>query len=340
MPAAATISANVLAGFEDQLAARGVDPQDLSRACGLPVQVWRDGDAEIPLSGFVRLLQQGARSSGDPAFGWEAGRSFDLLSLGMLGEAILAAPDLGSALSTFADFLRLIQSVSELRLEVENGEALLSYRILDPDIWPRQQDAEFSLSIFVALIRSCTGDDWRPRALGFEHGPARAEDDWQRELKGTCRFGATSNAITLTEGLLDRPMPRGDRRTWHRRSTALRRAVLQREHAGPLSDRVASAILAALGQEPIDQTRIAGKLGLSRRSLRRKLEAEGTSFAKVLWDCRFRLAQHGLLHGQRPLSEIALDLGYSDQSAFARAFKQHSGLTPGDYRQRQGDLSD
>ena len=107
--------------------------------------------------------------SGDPGLGWEAGRVFDLRSLGALGEAVLAAPNLGTALLTFSDYLRLVQSTTELRLKIEDDEALLTYRILDPDIWPRQQDAEFTpLSIFLTVIQGCAGADWRPDAIGFE----------------------------------------------------------------------------------------------------------------------------------------------------------------------------
>lgn len=334
MTSGATISSGVLSGFDDRLAARGLDPYALACGCEIPARAWRDDPVELPLAAFVRLLQRGASASGDQAFGWDAGRDFDLAALGALGEAVPAAPDLGSALSTFAGYLRLVQSTSELRFEVEGHEARLSYRILDPDIWPRQQDAEFSLSIFVGLIRACLGPDWRPKAIGFEHAATRPEQAWHRDVGPRCRFGQADNSVLLPLAALDQPMPARDDRAWSQRSRALRLAMRHRNRARAVADRVASAVLASLGEAPVDQEGIAGGLGLSRRSLHRRLEAEGTGFNRILQDCRQRLAQHRLVHGDQPLSQIALELGYSDQSAFARAFKRQVGLTPGEYRQR------
>ena len=334
MTAAATISAAVLWGFEGQLASKGVNAHALGRDCNLPDGTWSDGDVEVPLQDFVSLMELAARASADATFGWEAGHRFNLGVLGELGEAISTAPNLGTALNTFARYLCLVQSTSELRLDVDSDRAVLTYRILPPDIWPRQQDAEFSLSIMLALMKRCLGADWRPSAVTFEHGPARAEQAWHEHLGVECTFGGATNAITLPTATLNQPLPTRDRTVWHKRSSELDRALVLRNQSRRLADRVASAILAALGSGRADQVRIARHLGLSRRSLHRKLEAEGTSFAAILKDCRFRLAQHGLVHGAQSLSQLALELGYSDQTAFARAFKHRCGVSPGAYRAR------
>ena len=334
----ATISASVLLGFERELASRGLDAQDLGRDCDIPAQVWHDRDREIPLSGFVDFLQRGAQRSGDPGLGWEAGRAFELQALGELGEAVLAAPNLGTALLTFADYLRLIQSTTELRLEIGGDEAVMTYRILDPDIWPRQQDAEFTLSIFLTMIQGCAGADWRPDAIGFEHAPARAEQTWSDGLGSCCRFGEAGNSIALPVAILDCAMPSGDSHRWQDRSRALNDAMLRRNRSRPVAGRVTNAVLAALGRGPFGRNDIASRVGLSPRSLHRRLAAEGTRYALILQDCRCRLARHRLACSAQPLSDIALELGYSDQSAFARAFKQSCGITPGEYRQRHRAL--
>ena len=330
----ATISASVLLGFEGELASRGLDAQGLCRDCDIPAQVWHDREREIPLSGFVDFLQRGADMSGDPGLGWEAGRVFDLRTLGELGEAVLAAPNLGTALLTFSDYLRLVQSTTELRLDIEDDEALLTYRILDPDIWPRQQDAEFTLSIFLTIIQGCTGADWRPEAIGFEHAPTRPEQAWNDGFATCCRFGQAGNSIALPVAILDCPMPSGDSLLWQDRARALNDAMLRRNRTRPMAGRVTNAVLAALGRGPFGQNDIASRVGLSPRSLHRRLAAEGTRYALILQDCRCRLARHRLACSAQPLSQIALELGYSDQSAFARAFKQSCGTTPGEYRQR------
>jgi len=330
--AEATISSAVLFGFDQCLVTKGIDPFRLGQRCGISESVWSDGQVDIALSDFVRFLERGATASEEPTFGWDAGRSFDLRLLGELGEAILGAPNLGAALTTFSNYFRLVQSSSELRLDVEGGTAVLSYRILDPDIWPRQQDAEFSLSIFLGVIQRCLGMDWEPSAMTFEHRPSRAVQCWNETVRTDCVFEAASNAIVFPAAILDRPMPAFDREAWHRHSDTLGRALAQRNRARPTAARVTSAVFAALGRDRIDQGQIARALGLSRRTLHRRLEAEGTGFSEIVNSCRLRLAQRQLAERETPLSQLAVELGYSDQSAFTRAFRQHSGLTPGAYR--------
>lgn len=340
MTAGATIATSVLDGFDRRLAARGVDPAELARRCGIPKGVWADCrcriDQEIPLSDFVRFLEAAASDGGEPAFGWSAGQVFDLRALGELGDAILQAPTLGAAFTTFSSFLRLIQSTTDLSLDVQGETATLSYRILDPDIWPRQQDAEFSLSIFHALARSCLGEDWKPITVSFEHRPSRAIQSWNESLGTDCAFEAGANAILFSAALLDRPMPSPDQVAWSRHADSLGRALVDRNGTRRTADRVASAVFSALGRRTVDQGDIARELGLSRRTLHRRLEAEGTRFSEILNDCRVRLARQRLACCEIPLGEIAADLGYSDQTAFTRAFRQHCGMTPGSYRRQRG----
>lgn len=334
MSAAATIAATVLQSFDARLTGSGVDARALGRACGVSDIAWIDGDVEIPLDRFVSVLECGAEVCADPAFGWKAGPDFDLRRLGELGEAVIEAPTLGAALSTFSRYLSVIQTTSELSLTVGAREAVFSYRILDPDIWPRQHDAEFSIAIMLTVMRRALGAAWRPNRLTFEHRPSRAEQGWNEELGAECVFGAETNAIVLPLGALDAPMPAADDREWRRCATSVGRTLIERDQARSIESRVVSAVYAALGKGPVDQASIARRLGLSPRSLHRKLEAEGASFSEVVAHCRFRLAARSLAVTGRSLAQIALDLGYSDQSAFTRAFKHHSGTTPGEYRER------
>lgn len=298
----------------------------------MPDAAWSNDNIEIPLTNFVRLLEMAANESANPAFGWESGRIFDFHAFGDLAQAVLEAPTLGVALTTFSRYLRLVQTASELRLDVGERRAVVTYRILDPDIWPRQQDAEFSISVILALIQHSLGDEWRPSTVRFEHQPSRSEQSWNEELAAECTFGAEANAIVLPVGALDCPMPSGDRAAWRRRSSELGRTLGEREPTQSTAARVAEAIFACLGREPVSQIAVARRLGLSRRSLRRRLEAEGASFSSVLTESRLRLARRTLARTDRTLAQIALDLGYSDQSAFTRAFKLGDGLSPGRYR--------
>ena len=119
----------------------------------------------------------------------------------------------------------------------------------------------------------------------------------------------------------------------HRRYLeSLTRRLTDTTRTTSLTERTRMAIYASLGTGAADQETISRSLGLSRRSLHRRLFSEGTRFSALLEDCRFRVARQALAASSHTLAEIAFELGYSDQTAFERAFKRRTGLTPKRYR--------
>ncbi|MEW5425176.1 AraC family transcriptional regulator ligand-binding domain-containing protein [Amorphus sp. 3PC139-8] len=332
MPTGATIVSGALSGLQHVLDDHGVEPCALGRSSGIPEDAWRDRRVEIPLSSFVSIYERGAEALHQPGVGWTCGRKFDIADLGAFGEAVLTAPTIGDALTIFADFISAVQSETELRLTVDGGQATLSYRILNPDIWPRRQDAEFTLSVLKSLIETAAGDDWHPDFISFEHDAVRSVTAWQEATGSDCLFGCETNALGFPESVLGCPMPQTDG-SRHRLSVeTLARRMAEITRSTSLTERTRLAIYSHLGSEAVDQETIAAILGLSRRSLHRHLSDEGTRYSAVLEDCRFRVARQALVCSGHPLAEIAFDLSYSDQTAFERAFKRRTGLTPRHYR--------
>ncbi len=329
----ATISSAVLMGLYDSVCAQGVDPLSASQAAGLAKSVWFDSDEEVPLAGFVDTLECIAEMSGNPDFGWRAGETFDLRFIGELGEAILNAPTVGMALKTFCDNLRLVQTTSDLNFEVDGDRVTLSYRILDPDIWPRCQDAEFTISILRNMLSIGQSDCAQDVRMMFEHRARRAAC---KELQDPTYDGHI-NLMTLPTRLLDIPRSTGSRQGWQQQSKRLQRALSERNRSRPVSAKTETSVLRLLGYEKPTQSRVAEELGLSDRSLHRRLDAEGTTFSRILADCRLRLAKHMLAHGQKPLCQIALDLGYDDQSCFSRAFRKSTGVSPSRFKARHAE---
>ena len=333
MPKSATIISGALNGLQAVLTQQGLEPAALGRQSGLIVDAWQTSDHEIPLFTFVEIYETSAKLLGQPGLGWHSGPLLDLKDLGDLGDALLTASTVGSALRTFERFIRYIQSETDLQLATEDGVATVTYRILNPDIWPRRQDAEFTLSVLIELIRRGAGPGWTPDLVCFEHAAARSQASSMAAAGSFCLFDCETNALSFPESVLALPMPKDDSSRHRNVLATLSRELAKRARARSLTARTRTAIYETLGTGRADQETIARQLGLSRRSLHRHLGEEGTRFSVLLDDCRYRVARHALSDTPHTLAQIACELDYSDQTAFERAFKRRTGVTPKQFRQ-------
>ena len=310
----------------------GGDPAEYCRAVGFDAAILSEETATLPLSSYVALSQQAAQRLDAPHFGRVVGGRFDIANIGRVGLAALGAPTLGAAFRLIEQAFASVQSESEFRMDVDDGLAKISYRILDENIWPRDQDAELTLGVFGSLLSRAAGATWRPRAITFEHGPNGADRAPGGTLRATVRYEARENSLSFDASLLDLAMPAARPSVFRPMMAALVDDARRREHQDSISARARRAILRDLGRAPVDQTRVAAVLGMSRRTLRRRLEDEGIGFAQVLSACREARAKRLLAETRLAVAEIADRLGYSEVSAFERAFSRLTGQTPVRFR--------
>ncbi len=166
----------------------------------------------------------------------------------------------------------------------------------------------------------------------FEHQPDRDLRALAQYLGRTPRFGQDENRITISARSLANTLchePEGDALSCAKK---LDEALVELRRQTPVSQRVHALILSQMDRGQVHQAQIAAQLGMSERSLRRALAAEGQPFNAILEESR---RAHGfalLVRSDRLFGEIALLLGYSDQTAFSRAFSRWYGASPRELR--------
>jgi len=331
---ASQVHVSALGGW-DGLVDAAVVPEIHALRDSLPCDISRPS---IPLSEFVRFSESVVARARDVAIPWAAGMRFDLATLGgALGEPVLGATRVGSALRRLVDLFVVLQDCTEMTLERdrggrEEGMASVSYRILDPDIWPRHHDAMFTLGIVAQIIRRGTGGAWDKVEFAFEAEAHEMRGDIGKVLNAPCSFGGDTNQIRFPAAMLDLALPA------LRPSndlTQVNRAIVEHRRRTPLVERLAQVVWRDMNCRPIEQERIAREIGMSSRTMRRKLAEEGSSFQEVLDECRMRQALFEFR--TRPdlsIAEIALRLGYAEHSNFTRAFHRWSGVSPQAWRAR------
>ncbi|WP_043130943.1 AraC-like transcriptional regulator QhpR [Paracoccus sanguinis] len=298
-----------------------------------------EGGAEaaptMRLADFVASLEAIAASSLDPLAIWRAGQAMDLADLGVLGCTVALAPTLGAALRAFHKGFGALQSASSVDFQVEDDRASFSYRILDNEVWPRRADSELTLAVLSGIARRFAPDATTACALNFEHDPRAQGAAFAATVGSVPRQGET-NAIVFPARLLDRRRAESEgpdtARAFREAMVALEthlRAMWLRQ---PVSHRVWHAMMERIGRDDIDQDAIARALGVSRRTLRRQLDAEGTSFHELTESCRRNVGHALLVRTDLPMIEISMRLGYSDHTAFSRAFSRWFGASPRELR--------
>ena len=302
----------------------GVEPQQALAGAGLDIA---SQTGRIPLKQFAALAESVGERANHPAATWMIGLHYDLAGLDHLGTAILSAKTLGTALKRFADNFELLQDTTMLQFEVKGDLATINYRILDPDIWPRHHDAMFSLGIIAQIARAAVPGALDDIELGFE---SERRETGLAVPSSRISFGAEVNSISLPVAMLDAAMPPCARQADLRRISS---QIAGKRRAEPARDRIAAFIYARMAQGEIHQDELASEIGMSSRTMRRRLAEAEVTFQQLLDECRMRQAL--LEFRARPgssIAQIALRLGYAEHSNFTRAFTRWAGMPPQRYR--------
>ena len=288
--------------------------------------------ATYPLKSYVEFFEEAARALHRPHLGLELGQNFRLWEIGPVYPLLATAPTLREALGVFSRFQASWQTHTTLNIERGFEETKYSYVIDDMDIWPRVQDAENAIGGLCALTRQLLSERWSPVEVCFEHDITGRQEPLERFFRCPVRGNNESNSILLRDAELDRPM-----HAWVN-SNAPARAIVEmhlfdllrppEDTFQPIHERLSRLIDQRLGRESVDLEALAEKLGIAPRTLRRQLGTFGTSFSEVLNRQRRKKAEMLLSTGTIKLSQLATHLGYANQSAFSRAFREWTGEPP------------
>ena len=331
------IRANILANVVNELVYRGIDVHSLLRDHVDRFRRFQDPYQEVPLHQYIAFFEAAAEVASEPALGAWMGARFLPEELGPVGVVFVAASSLRIAFTRLGSFLLAWQTGTRLGLEVDGDLANWTYQIDDGTIFPRRQDAEFSLSATCSFIRVLLGAQWAPVEVHFEHQlPRRDSKKILAALRTIFRapvlFDQCVNRLVIEARDLDRQVLPAQRVIAPYLEQHLRDLIAIRRIEGTFASQVSHLIAKRLGNGSFDISDAARELGLSRRTLQRKLASESTSFREVVRIHRARMAEALLTTGAAPVTTIAHHVGYGDATAFSRAFKSWHKSSPRAFR--------
>ncbi len=251
---------------------------------------------------------------------------------GALGLAWKAAPDLRGSFSRVARYGRLWTSVTRYELEeTEDGILFIEYRSGVRRLGMRIS-IEADLASGVSLSRQVSPRPFAPLAVFFSHAAPRTVAHHEAYFGCPVHFGADTDAMLLSQASLSEPNILGDQGITRFLVAHLDAELSQIDDRPDLQARTKQEIARALSEGLPRMADIARRLGLSARSFHRRLADQGLSFQRLTEETRREIATAMLEKDRYALSEIAFLTGYSEQSAFNRAFKKWTGVPPATYR--------
>ncbi len=280
-------------------------------------------------------LVRRAVSERGPKVGIQAARSLDRGAFAVVEYLMRTSPDLAHALDQLLRYERLLGSSPIFTLEGEEMLRLRRVRDYEPDDAVEAAIAEFALGSVIVIGSAATVSPWHPTLVRFSH---HAPDDGGREHEELFRcpveFDTERTELVIARGVLDTPMADADPRLHELLRECGGALIGDVEHYAEVSFDVRQHIAELLPRGQLTLRAVAEKLGMSTRTLQHRLRAEGASFSELVDGVRTTLAQRYLVERRLSVPDIAALLGYGDASAFHRAFKRWTGMTPRQFRAR------
>jgi AraC-like DNA-binding protein len=316
----------------ERLLSAGVPAEPLLKKAGLSLDEVRDPDRRIKVRDQIRFLNLAARALKDDFLGFNLAMQVEFRELGLFYYVLSSSANLRDALERATHYSAIVnEGVVQEVIERDHQGVAVWYdgvsRHLD------RHQIEFWMAALVRICRKLSGRRLVPKSVRFMHVRNGSNTRFSQIFGDEVKFGASADEIIFATGFEQIPLIGADPYLNKLLVKYCEEALANRPgKISSFQSHVENAVVPLLPHGKAEVSEIAHRLGVSRRTLARRLSDEGLSFSKLLEDLRLHLARRYLADGALSISQIAWLLGYQEIGAFSRAFKRWTGKTPRDTR--------
>ena len=328
------ISIAATAGLLEAIEAAGGSPDQILQSWGLDRSVFAKSEGFVPCSAFAGILKDAAHSTGDDCFGLHFGENFHPKNIGPLAYVALNSPTIGTGIQNVERYVHIYDSSAKWFFTTEGSHGYIRYVLTDVGIEPLRQSNEHGMTIVVNTLRMMVGSQWAPEEVQFAHEAPEQTSEHHRIFRCPVVFGCETNALVIELGFTDREVPAADQQLYRIMTQYLDQVLSEMPQEDGLLSSIRKAIAESMRDGDPKLARVAKRMAMGPRTLQRRLKEYGFDFKKLVEDTRKRFAVTYLKDRKNSLTEVAFLLGYSELSAFNRAFKRWTRFTPLDYQRR------
>lgn len=275
------------------------------------------------------MLDHAQNVTGNRSIGVSAGTRFRPSTFLDVGQAFISANSLRHALAVNAKYQRLTQQFGTTHLDVDKRSARVVWTPYTDDAQRLRPITEAVYAGYVSIGRWLL---WHynedAQIVYFRHSRPSDPDPCEEYFGCEIKYDQPLDCLEFKANLADFELPQANSELLRTLEARLDRALDNLDNLERLTNRVHQCVLYSLGQQSVSLASVAEQLGQSEQAITRGLKLEGSSFRAILQDVRQQNAEFYLSENRRSLAEIALALGYSDQSAFTRAYRGWHGVPP------------
>ena len=312
----------------------GIDEPTVSSACDVDLSGYRLNEARIPVHTFHTIWLFILNRSGDPNFGLHFGEhSYNLLSRHLLFAMMANCSNVEQAIRKNFQYHNLIMDIVRPRIEIKNSVAYLTWEMGHPALTPERHLSESVMAMFVSILQFLTADEFMLAEVRFTHHRPQNTVEHERIFRAPMLFSQKKDKLVVSRDCLNDPILLANSKTMEGLEQLVQKALHRAYAPNSWKEKVAQVLFKALIQEKrTDIESVARDLAVTTRNLQLKLKDEDTSFRILLDEVRKEIAISYLKDMNDSICQIALLLGFADQSAFHHAFKRWTGKSPGVYR--------
>jgi AraC-like DNA-binding protein len=316
-----------------ELRRQGVGEARFCTFAGLRRDELADPTTLIPVARYDDIVRCARRLSGDLDLGLHVGEALQPSGFAhVVGLILFNASTVRDAIALFIRYAPLVIEDARLSLREERGTAIASYA--HPSIAPDNArfDAEAALTLILGIGKRFLRSDTPPFRVRFAHPRPPSTIEHRRIFRCELEFDAPANELLFSPRLLDLPQAFRDEPVCEVLKAHAEALLARRRSDDRLPERVLDLLKYSTELGEIEAEQVARRLGMSARSLQRRLRERGVCLSQLVEEARKSIACTALAHPDDPIKDVAARLGFSEPSSFHRAFKRWTGTTPAEYR--------
>lgn len=311
----------------------GIDLETVARPLHLDIGSFEDFDALISFDRLSRLMEALAAVSGDDTFGLKYGQFYKFGGTGPFGMGLRCAPSFKVMLKFFAKYIHTTGDIEVFNLAIDDDRVSAEWTY-SPLITQREQYVDFAVATTLRTFQASAGRQFKYAKLRLERHPPSDKSLFLSTISNFIEFGCASNSYELPADVLHSVSSAADEVMFKYMTQQCEALAKSRRRTKDIVTMLKEDFLQHMETNDRAIVDVARRLGMSERTLQRRLAENGVNFWEVSESTRDELSLRLLTDTDLPLSEISQKLGYSSQSAYTRAVKRWRGASPRQLREK------